>query len=196
MQVWSLAGILEKNKLANDAPFLVLVQLEHDSLDDPIRLVRNNDEIEWNGSKWIPFPLDFDNITEDGKETPSLNLKASNVQGVIQSYIQKYNGFADGKVKLMVIHAAHLDNMTPECELDYLITQTKYDEQWVTFVLGASPEMVYRFPMWRYMTNYCPYKFKSVKCGYTGTLAACNNTLDQCRIPKRFGGELGIQTGR
>jgi lambda family phage minor tail protein L len=195
MQAWSAAAILEKNKLSSDAPFLVLVEMEHSSLEVPVRLVRNIDSVIWDGKEWTPFPVDFDVINEDGKEVPSLTLKISNVHGIIQTYIQRYNGFVDSKIKIMVVHANHLDNPVPEVELDYLVRQTKYDEQWITFTLGASSEMVYRFPMWKYMTNYCPFRYKSIKCGYAGNLPECNNTLEQCRIPKRFGGEPGIQTG-
>lgn len=196
MLVWSAAAILEKNKLASDAPFLILIEMKHNKIDEVIRLVRNTEEIFWNGNIYLPFPIDFDTYTEDGKTLPKLNLKISNAIGTIQTYIQKYNGFTDGEIKIMVVHADHLDIVIPEYELNFLITETKYNEEWITFVLGASSEMVNRFPQSRYMTNYCPYKFKSIKCGYNGDLPACNNTLEQCRIPKRFGGEPGMQTGR
>ena len=194
MLVWSAAGILEKNKLANDKPFLVLVEITVAGIGEPIRLVRDNQDQLWNGNLWQRFPIDFDKVTEDGKDLPAVNLKVSNVEGLVQSYVQQYGGFADCPVKIIVVHAAHLDNPIPEIELDFIITETKYDEEWVTFVIGASNDHSFRFPFWRYMRDFCPYHFKDIQCGYAGTLAECDNTLSTCRIRNRFGGEQGIQT--
>lgn len=195
MNVWSAAGILEKNKLASDSPFLILIQMDVDGIDEPIRLVRNNEDITWNGQLWQRFPIDFDKISEDGKEIPSVALKMSNVQGMIQAYVQQYKGFCDCPVKLMIVHASHLDNPIPELEFDFVITQTKYDEQWVSFTIGASEDHKFRFPFWRYYTNFCPYHYKDIQCGYAGSADPCDGTLNSCRIPVRFGGEPGIQSG-
>lgn len=195
MNIWSTAGILEKNKLANDKPFLIFVQVDVAGIDEPIRLVRDNVDQTWNGQLWQRFPLDFDKVTENGKEIPSVSLKVSNIKGIIQGYVQQYRGFCDSPVKIMIIHAAHLDNPIPEIELDFVITQTKYDEEWVTFSIGASNDHSYRFPIWRYMTNFCEKHFKDITCGYAGNAEECDNTLTTCRIPLRFGGEPGIQSG-
>lgn len=192
MNIWSAAGILEKNKLANDKPFLILVQVTVDGIEDPIRLVRNNEDITWNGYTWLRFPFDFDKVTEDGKEIPSVSLKVSNVQGLIQNYVQQYGGFCDAEVKILIVHAAHLDNPIAEEEMDFVVTQTKYDEQWVSFTIGASNDHSFRFPFWRYMRDFCPYHFKDIQCGYNGASAACDGTITTCRIPLRFGGEQGI----
>ncbi|TWH49589.1 hypothetical protein [Sporomusa sp. KB1] len=198
MLIWSAAGILEKNKLANDKPFLVLVKIDVDGIPEPIRLVRDNQNQTWNDQLWQRFPIDFDQVKEDGKELSTVNLKVSNVQGIIQSYVQQYRGFCDAKVKIMVVHAAHLDNPVPEVELDFIITQTKYGEQWVTFIIGASNDHSFRFPFWRYMRDFCPYHYKDIQCGYAGDLPECDYTLSTCRWkgtnPNRFGGEQGIQS--
>lgn len=195
MQIWSAAAILEKNKLASDAPFLILLEINHALLPEPVRLVRNNEKTVWNGNTWEAFPFDFDNITEEGATIPSLGLKISNAGGIIQTYIQQYNGFADGTATIMLVHAAHLDDLVPQFELAFTVKETQYSEEWITFTLGPSSESSNRFPISRFIENYCPYKFKSVRCGYAGTADICNNTLDQCRIPKRFGGEPGMSTG-
>ena len=192
---WSLAGILEKNKLANDAPFLLLVQLDVPGLAEPIRLVRNNEDISWNGHSWIRFPIDLDKVTaEDGKELPAASLKVSNVGGMVQTYVQQYKGFCDAPVKLMIVHAKHLDNPVPELEMDYIITKTDYDEQWVIFNIGASNDHSFRFPFWRYLRDFCPHYFKDIMCGYAGNEEPCDNTLATCRIRDRYNGEKGLQS--
>ncbi|MBU2703871.1 lambda family phage minor tail protein L [Sporomusaceae bacterium BoRhaA] len=195
MSIWSAAGIFEKNKLANDKPFLIFVELIVKGIAEPIRLVRDNADQTWQGQLWQRFPIDFDQLKDNGSEIPSVALKVSNVGGIVQSYVQQYNGFADAAVKIAIAHAAHLDNPIPEIEVDFVITKTSYTEEWITFQIGASGDQKFRFPFWRYMTNFCSYHFKDIQCGYNGTLAECDGTLTTCRIPKRFGGEPGIPTG-
>ena len=49
---WPATAIIEKNKLASDAPFLVLVKMVHSELTEPICLVRNTESITWDGQEW------------------------------------------------------------------------------------------------------------------------------------------------
>ena len=195
MNIWSAAGILEKNKLANTQPFLLLLEIEAEGIEETIRLARNNEDVIFNGQIYQMFPFDIDAVVEDGKQIPSLSLKVSNATGIIQGYIQSYNGLADAKVKILLVHAAHLDNTTPEMEFDYVINETKYDESWITFAIGSSNDHSYRFPPQRYITNFCSYRYKDIRCGYNGALDECDGTLETCRIPKRFGGEPGLENG-
>ena len=195
MNIWSMGGILEKNRLANDKPFLLLMRVKHKSLSEPIYLARNNDDVVWNGITWVRFPIGLDNMTQDGKETASLNLKVSNLGGVIQTYVQQNNGFTDATVTLYVVHAAHLDNTVPEFTLTMTCTATKYDESWVTFSLSSDTDFSWSFPPDRYMQDFCRFRFKGPRCGYVGNAAECNGTLATCRIPSRFGGEPGVTSG-
>lgn len=193
MLKWPNAAILEKNRLASDAPFLTLVKMVYGSLD-PIYIARNNEDVNWNGEVWTAYPLNVGNNTVDNKEEPSLSITVSNAGGLLQKYLQEYNGFGGAALTIYVVHAKYLDETTPLEEFDFMVANTSYDEQWVTFKLSASPEIHYQFPVSTYAAKYCPYKFKSVRCGYAGTASACNNTADTCRIPTRFGGEEGMNS--
>ena len=196
MDVGSTAATLAKNKLESDAPFLLFAEATHESLGAPIRLVRNTESLTWRGVEWQAFPIQIENsYTEDGKTIPSLTLKMPNVGGIIQTYLQKYGGLVDALVNLYVVYAENLDVEAPEMELGFQIKSTTYDEQWVSFTLGSSPEITNRFPAERYINDFCPYRFKDIRCGYAGGASECNNTLAQCRIPDRFGGEPGIPRG-
>jgi phage-related protein len=195
MIIWETAAILEKNKLATDKPFLVLLQLTHKLLPDTIRLARNNEDVVWNGHTWNRFPIKYTSVTNDGKTLPTCKLSISACGGVIKNYIKQYGGLADAAVTMYLVHAGMLDRTPPLMTLDFTNRHTTYDEQWVTFELGCSPEIYNRFPPDKYMRNYCPYKFKSIQCGYDGNESCCNNTLKECRIKQRFGGEQGMTGG-
>jgi len=191
MQIWSQAATLAKNSLASDAPFLIFVEVNCKELEEHIRLVRNTDDVAWRGESWTRFPINIDSSSEDGKTIPSLNLKISNCGGIVQQYLQQYNGLADSEIKIYVALASNLSSSDAEFELDFLITSTKYDEQWITFVLGASSELVNRFPANKYIADFCPFVCGDIRCGYIGT-ETCINNLKSCLIPGRFGGEAGM----
>lgn len=194
MLTWPQTAILEKNKLASDAPFLILVEMTHTALPEPIRVVRNNEDIVWRGNTWEAFPVDFGTQSINGQEEPALDMTISNCGGMLQSYIQQYNGLGDAEVSIFIVHVNLLDSGTPLNELDLVVLETKYDEQWISFRLTASPEIMNRFPSCTYAAQYCPYKFKSVRCGYNGSGGPCKNTADSCLIPSRFGGEEGMNS--
>lgn len=194
MRVFSEAAVLEKNRLASDAPFLIFLEIENKEIG-VIRLVRNTENIMWQGSEWQAFPLDIETSGEDGRTIPALNVKVSNCGGIIQTYLQQYNGLVDSEVRLMVALASNLENPSPEFALDFLIKSASYDESWVTFCLSASAELMNRFPAHRYINNFCPFRCGDLRCGYIGA-GVCVNTLETCLIPSRFGGEPGIQRGR
>lgn len=192
MLVWESAAIMEKNRLSSDKPFLMLVEATHKALNQPIRLVRNNEDITWNGHTWTRFPLKLDSVTTDGKTLPTCKLSVSSCGGLIMNYVKRNSGLTDADVKIYMVHAAMLNHTQPLTSMEFVVRGTSYDENWVTFELGCSPDVYSRFPADKYMQNYCPFKFKSVQCGYTGNAACCNNTLKECRIKERFGGEQGM----
>lgn len=191
MNVFSQVATFQKNKLDSDAPFLMLVEVKNSLLLDAIHLANNTEDVTWRGEDWIRFPIEVDSSSEDGKTIPSLKLKISNCGGIVQQYIQQYNGLVDSEVNIYVVLASNLSNENAEFELNFLVNSTSYDEQWITFALGASSELVNRFPSNKYIADFCPFVIRDIKCGYTGTGTCCNN-LDSCLIPSRFGGEPGM----
>ena len=195
MLQFSKIATLEKNKLSSDAPFLLLFDISHEQLAENIRLVRNTEDVTWAGKTWTAFPVDIEDYSEDGKSLPALNMKIAAGQGLITTYLQKYGGLTDARVRIYIVHAKCLDVDKPEMELEFQITETTYDEQWITFTLGASPELANRFPAWKYLTDFCPFVCGDIRCGYAVN-KTCKNNLASCLIPERFGGEPGIQTGR
>lgn len=192
MLEFSKVATLEKNKLSTDAPFLVFIELTHEQLAEPLYLVRNTEDLTWRKILWTAYPIDMESYSEDGKTLPSVNLKISSGRGIITSYLQRYGGLTDARVSIYIVNAKLLESDEPEMEYDFQITETSYDEEWITFTLGASPELANRFPAWKHLTDFCPFVCGDIRCGYTGD-KMCKNNLASCLIPERFGGEPGIQ---
>lgn len=199
----SQAVIAEKNKMASGSAMLVLFEIKLAKLPEPITIVLNNENVEWNGQTWVGFPLELDDITEDSKgETPSLSFKVSNVDRTMQGYMEQGSGAVGGTVDVIVINSDHLDEVEPIFRESFAIVKSNVNEEWATFTLGPSYSMTSRRPYDRYNKNHCPFKYGDIVCGVgIGVLAQfpqCDKTLTACRERGnsiRFGGEPAIPGG-
>jgi len=191
------AIIAEKNKLCSAGAWLVLLKFGFGG--KTVRLVRNNEDITWDGEDWQAFPFRLDDITETDKgEIPSVNVKVSNVTRVMQPYVEEAEGGVDTRVDLYVVHSEHLDDAEPVVHEIFSVVKTTCDAEWATFQLGGDYPTQRRFPLDRYLKDFCPFVFKGPECGYTGDLTLCSHTLKDCRAhgnSTRFGGFPAIPVG-
>jgi len=191
----STAAIIEKNRVSSDGVWLQIVTITVAG-EEPIRLVRNNENIKFQGKTYYMFPFDVSPIKESGTELSSTTLSVSNVTGAIQQIVEQYDGIVGADVNLKIINTNVPDYVADEA--NFKITGVASDRNNVTFKLGADFVFTRRFPNVRILKDYCPFKFKSVQCGYAGNLTTCNKTLSDCRKrgnSKRFGGEPTIPQG-
>lgn len=199
----SAAAIIEKNKIAADGAFLVLLEIVLTTPAITLRLVRNTDEITWRGQTWTPFPFDLDDVTEDSKgELPSITIRVSNVTRIIQYYLEQGNGGVGATVTLFVVHSKNLASAAAELEETFEITDSSADANWVTFSLGAGYPLMARRPEKRMLKNFCPFEYGGIECSVSAATKAaypaCQKTLLQCRERNnsaRYGGEPSIPGG-
>jgi lambda family phage minor tail protein L len=197
----SVAGMLEKSQLSSDGVWLLLVEVVIPDSDEPMRLVRNNEDIIWNGYTWNAFNFIIGDITEDNKGRPqSIPLQISNITQTVQAYVEDNNGLTGTTVTLRVVHSQHLDNNAPELEEIFTVQSTICDSKWVTFYLGCEISIQRRFPPRRVLKSFCAWRdqYKGIECGYNGSLAECDGTLQSCRNrgnSARYGGEPSIPEG-
>lgn len=196
--LFSSAGLIEKNKLANDQPWIVLFEIQ---LPDGTSayLAKNNDVVGWNSITWEPIPVLLSDNSQDMKSMSTFTVQVSNVSGAVQAYLEEYNGLVDSVIIIRLVHAAHLDNTVPEIEESFNVQSTSYDEQWVTFTLGSDFWMYYRALADRYLPDFCCWKYSQIKCGVKASVLAlyptCCHTLADCKLRNnavRFGGAPGM----
>lgn len=58
--ILSAAIAQAKNQLNDPGAWLVLLEINTPALEDPLRLVRNTEDITWDGETWTAFPFDLD----------------------------------------------------------------------------------------------------------------------------------------
>lgn len=194
MLTLSQASIIEKNKVATDGVWLML--LEVDIEGDTLRLVNNTEDVTFQGKVYTAFPFTLEDITEDGKQLPNVRLQVSNVTGTIQRYLEANQGLGGAPVRIYVMNTNVPD--VAEIEEHFVVIGSSADVQWCSFQLGTDFTFTRRFPPVRIMKNYCPFKFRGLECGYRGVESHCNKTLANCRKlgnSARFGGEPTIPQG-
>ena len=194
--------LIQKNKIASDAPWLILLQVTF--TDEPpttLYLVRNVENVIFDGQEYTAFPFEMDAQRETSKgEIPTISVRVSNVSRTMEYYMEEPGGAVGATVSIVVVNAAYLDENYADLTLTYEIIATTADANWVTFTLGAAFITRRRFPLYRYLSDRCLWlsNYGEIECGYTIGLPTCKGTLEDCQAhgnSTRFGGKIGLGTG-
>ncbi len=190
-----LQATIERNKTSTKSAMLWLLDV---MLDTPFYVTNNNENVTYNNQLYMAFPFSVGDITDDGKETPSIQLKISNITRDIGVVVSGAGGGGGTEIVLRVVNYKLINgvsSMSLELEETFQITKTQIDAYWVTFTISIPRDLTVRFPMRTVLKNFCPYRFKDIECGYIGEETVCNKTLSNCRErnnSRRFGGEPGL----
>ena len=191
----STAAIIEKNKVSTDGVYLLLLTIQYKS-EEAIHLVQKNEKITFKGVDYYPYYFSLSEVKHTSTELPSCTLTVSNITGTISRILETYDGASGGKVTVAVINTNISDEILQEEHFVIAGATTKKD--YVSIKLGCGASLDRRYPNVRIMKDWCPFKFKGVRCGYKGPLTTCNKTLTDCRERgnnTRFGGEPTIPQG-
>jgi len=188
-----------KNMLSDPGAWLVLLEIDTPALEDPLRLVRNTEDITWDGETWTAFPFDLDESKQDADGSiQTLAIRVSNVQRQVEKYVNDADGGSNTTVTLRVVYSEELDEDAVLEEI-FTVGTVRCTNDWVTFELEPEAFLTQRFPRDTFNRTRCRWNFKSRECGYTGTTySSCNNVLADCILRDRvssFGGTPGLPDG-
>ena len=204
MKALPAALVGEKNKLHSTSPWLLLLDI---TLTDTtaIRLVRNTEDIVFNGNTYTAFPFDLSNVesNSDG-QIPTVTLKVSNITRFLTPYLESLDGGLESTVKVTVVNAGLLSENYSELDMEFQVMGCEADAYWVTWNLGMANPINRRFPLYRFLANHCSWTFTgglavgvNIECSFLGAFTTCNRTLENCaerENTERFGGFLGMQS--
>jgi len=172
-----------------------------------MRFARNVDPIQFdagdgNGAQtYQPFNFEF-TAEQPGKgQLPTMTLKASNTMRILQGVIEQYGGIAGAIANVYVYNTAHPAG-EPDLAVSTTVMKSVCTAELVTFSLSAPSPLRQLFPKYLYRANFCMYvsHYKSIWCGYTGSLTNCDGTYNGangCQVHNnagRFGAFPGIGT--
>jgi lambda family phage minor tail protein L len=189
--------VLEKNKLAQNSAWLILLHINIQGNHE--YLVRNNESVTYDGQIYDPFAFELDSTKQESKgKIPTVSLSVSNVTRLFASLLELYDGGVGATVVITVVNSELLTENYSELEITYDVLATEVTEEWVVFTLGAPNPLRQRFPKYRYISGHCNWQFESYECGYTGEDETCLRTLEACQAKlnsEHYGGFLGLMAG-
>lgn len=190
--------VIEKNLLSNTSPWFLLLDVEI-TTGTYLYLVKNIENVTYNGQEYTAFPFEIgmDKQTSKG-EIPSVQFRVCNINRVLQTYIEDYDGFIGNSITMRLVNNSHLAEDYSELTVTFEIVACIANSEWVMFDCGAPNPMRKRFPLYRYIGSHCNFTFKSVECAYTGAVTTCDRTYTSCALKKnsiRFGGFKGLVGG-
>lgn len=199
----SVATIIEANRINSSTAFLIALEIDvidpvTGSLMDVMRLVKNDEDIAFNGHSFIAANFDIELKAAAG-EVPSITLTARDYSQAIQTKMQQFGGGVGFEVRVFVINSGNLDQ-PPEIMERFKVIKASAKGYIVTFSLGAENPLTLRFPRRLQFRDRCPWRYKSAQCGYTGLMPSCDYTLqgsNGCAAhgnERNFGGFPGLMT--
>lgn len=197
----SVATVIEKNKIASDKAFIVL--LEIDISDDTgtfvetLRLARNSENYVYRGEAYQATNFTFD-LKLDSESEPSLDVQADDPSGFIRQRMDIYGGGLGFECRLIIVNTGNPDQ-APEIEEEFEVVGASTEGYTVSFSLGVTSALSERFPKRIQMRDQCPFIFKGELCRYAGSATSCSYTYDGengCKAKGNqvnFGGFRGLQ---
>ncbi|MEO2122084.1 MAG: hypothetical protein ABGY10_01955 [bacterium] len=207
---------IAKNLIASDKAWIVLFEISVSDIEI-FRLTNNEEAVTFNSLVYSPFPIMMETMEESGQgDLPYINVTVSNVERVLNNYMEQRNGLLDQKVKMQLVNEANLINDAASITINLVIRETTVTENAITFRLSHHPFFEIDMPHQRFYRGRCRWAFKSTQCGWTGLATdsdTCDKTLDGangCQAhgdtttadggtashPARFGGFPGIPRRR
>lgn len=198
-----LATIADLNALGTDSVLLCALEINIPSTPT-IYVVNNGENITFQGHEFIAFPFEIGEITAGKGETPSFQISIDNTLRIMSQYIIAYDTYLkqngiDGNGVTCIAHILNTNNLSESISTDYFQLTDFYNaNKTVTFNLGTESLYNKKYPPRNMNANFCSFKLKDARCGYSGSATTCSKTLSGCRVlqnSSRIGAFLGLGSG-
>lgn len=199
MRSLSIASVIESNKISSENA--ITMALDIDVVDPStlsvvqrISLVNYQTDLTINGVVYNKASFDIQ-LKESATEVQNVQLTVQDQAGILMPYMKTYKGGVYSRVLTSIVSVTP-DNTTAVIDFSELfeVVSSNANDFVVTFEIGAENPLVKVFPQRKQMRDRCPFRFKSVECGYSGAATSCDLSLtgdNGCRVKNnqaRFGG--------
>lgn len=201
----SIANVIEKNRIASATPFLILIDVgvidpNTGTLIETLRLVRNNEDIVFQGNTYTAANFDLELKAESGAQH-NLTLSVRDLTLTVQARMQAYGGGIGFTVTLMVVNAGNLAQPAEIVEYFEIIGASADASTYTaSFTLGTENSVMQSFPRRKQTVDFCQWRYKGAECGYSGFMPTCDLSLqgpNGCAVhgnTVRFGGFPGLSS--
>lgn len=113
-------------------PFLVLLTITHDDLEEPIYVVRNNKAVVSRGNTYLAYPFEIE-LPTDTDQSPGARISIANVSRRIGKAIESL--LTAPTVKIEIVLASALDSVERTWD-EFTMINSSYDAMTVTATLA------------------------------------------------------------
>lgn len=157
-------------------------------------------DVVFNGITYYKFPISHEQTSENSTGAiDQVKVKVSNVNRLMQSYLEIYN-LKKKRLDITMVFADYLDNPANKITETFFIDSYTADQNAVELTLSSKLDILdVQIPARPFSRDYCSWKFKGTECGYTGGLTTCNRLKANCKERNnylRFGGFPAIPQNR
>ncbi len=160
------AGVLETNKLASGAAWLLLLEVVHGATT--LRYTSDLTVTTWNGFIWSLRPIRVESVKETLKAEITrvvVRIGISDLDTALMNTMEA-DGFVGSTVTLYIVNSTLLAAPTAEVTEQYTVVESDMDTEWITLTVGMNNPMLRRFPRDNYVPSTCRNRFRGTICRY------------------------------
>ena len=105
------------NKLNADEMLLVLLEITHPFLSEPVRLVRDNKDIVSNGETYLAMNFDLVRQSDVQGELPKVTLNIPNVGRTLVRWVDSSGGGRGATISVILLRRSNPDTVEERIEL-------------------------------------------------------------------------------
>lgn len=165
MKTLTAALIIEKNKLANTLPWIILLRV---TLDDAtiLKYAAYPEDVTYNSEVYTALPMTVESIKENAQgRLEGVRVSVANVNRAISAYLENEN-LLGNTVTLLIIHAGHLISSTDCWSETFRINRISITEEVAVFDLGYEDLVKLQLPRQRYLRGRCRFVYQDAHCAY------------------------------
>jgi len=122
---------------------IILLEIDHDDLDSPIRICKNDTDITSNGNVYLAYNFDIQLPTDEDNDVPQAQLVIDNVDRALTQAIRTIQ--TPPTIRIMVVLASAPDTLEVDMP-DFLLTNISYNASTITATISIENFLQEPFP--------------------------------------------------
>mgnify|MGYP005858877695 CR=1 FL=1 len=138
--------------------FCILIELDHPTFADPIRLVNNNEDLVYGGETYIAYPFRLDPPDEKQDQISNAKITIDNIDRGILAVLREEADPFTIRTKAMFYNDDSSPLFEPLAEWEFTLANASYDAKVITGDLVYEDRLQNRIPA----LSFTPFDFPGV----------------------------------
>ncbi|GAL22936.1 hypothetical protein JCM19235_1237 [Vibrio maritimus] len=180
----SISTVLEKNKISSENALVFALEAQvldpfSGSFVETVYLTNHTTDLTIEGQNYVRIPFMLDLSNEAG-EVQNVSLNIEDQVGLMTPYLRQYRGLVGTQVivKLVTVPPESTVASSVDFAEMFNVMSSSAANYVVTLELGAENPLTRACPRRTQLRDRCSHTYRSVECGYTGSMQSCDLTLN------------------